>query len=167
MLASGATLTVLAPDPARARDVLERAGLEGASIFAIVRDYAELRRDGARFDAALSTHGFLHGTAASVRAALAELAGLLVSGAPCFLTLGSTGDPRFGRGVAADAQTWAPAEGSEAGVPHAYFDRAQALGALGAFAAAEVTRGSAAGTWAHDPHEAERIVHWFVRAAAR
>jgi hypothetical protein len=167
LLGSGAELTVLDDDPDRAARILARLGADGAKA-SLAGDLEQLRRDGPRFDAALSTHGFLHGTAEAVRGRLAGLASLLASGAPCRLTLGAASDPRFGDGLRLDAQTWAPADGPEAGVPHAYFDREQARAALAPFATAEIAQErGAAGAWAHDPLDAERIVHWFVRAVAR
>jgi hypothetical protein len=167
LLASRAALTIVDEDPARACAVLAQFGSDGRP--AVFRGgYADLGLLGTRFDAALSTHAFLHGKAADVLAGVAGLSSLLVPGALCYLTLGSTADPRFGCGTGLDARTWAAIDGPEAGVPHAYFDREQARAAFVPFASVEIAEGhGAAGTWAHDPLETGRIVHWFIRAVAR
>ena len=130
--------------------------------------YEEVPLLGGGFDAALSTHAYLHGTSEAVSNALRSLAERLVPGAPCYLTLGSAADPRFGCGRRLDAQSWAANDGPEAGVAHAYFDLEQARIALAPFASAEIVEGwASAGAWAHGPLEIERTVHWFVRAVAR
>ena len=54
--------------------------------------------------------------------ALAAIRARLRPGAPLFATFGSTRDPRFGRGTRVDAATYAPDDGAESGVPHAFFD---------------------------------------------
>jgi hypothetical protein len=142
---------------------------EAGADLAIANGYEELPPAlGGGFDAALSTHAFLHGTSDAVSSGLARLAGVLAPGAPCYLTLGSNADPRFGRGVRLDAGSWAPSEGPEAGIAHAYFTLEQARAALASFGSAEIAEGrAAAGAWAHAPEEIGRTVHWFVRAVAR
>jgi hypothetical protein len=169
LLAVQARLTIVDEDPERASAVLGRLGAaEAADLELVTGTYRDLERLRRGFDGALSTHAFLHGTFEAVSAALAVLADSLVPGAPCFLTLGTTADPRCGRGTRLDGGSWASSAGPEAGVPHAYFDRAQARAALAPFGSFEIAEGSgSAGTWAHDPLEAERILHWFVRAVAR
>lgn len=169
LLAARARCTIVDEDPARASAVLARLGAaEAVDLAPAGASYQDLARFGGGFDGALSTHVFLHGTVAAVSGALAVLAGSLSPGAPCFLTLGTTADPRCGHGTPVGDGSWAPSAGPEAGVPHAYFDREQARSALAPFASFEIAEGSgSAGTWAHEPFEAERIVHWFVRAVAR
>ncbi len=131
--------------------------------------YTQLPGGRETFVAALSTHGYLHGATAKLRAGLAELRRVLVPGAPVFLTLGSFNDPRFGFGTAFDEHTFAPGDGDEAGIPHAYFERDALDDLLRGFtieSADEVDATSIAGRWAHpdlDP-ETQRIVHWFVVA---
>lgn len=118
------------------------------------------------YAAALSTHGYLHGTVAKLRLGFAELRRVLRPGAPIFITLGSIKDPRFGLGVAVDDVTFAPGDGDEAGIPHPYFDRDGVLDVLQpAFTVeAHVERNvdDIVGRWAHTAL-AERW-HWFVRA---
>jgi hypothetical protein len=118
------------------------------------------------YAAALSTHGYLHGTVPKLRLGLAELRRVLRPGAPIFVTLGSIQDARFGLGVALDETTFAPGDGDEAGVPHAYFDRDGVLDLLApAFTAVtlrEVNVDDIAGRWAHSSPAGMR--HWFVVA---
>jgi hypothetical protein len=169
LFAVKAKLTIIDEDPGRASAFIARLGAaEAADFEPATGTYRDLERLGCGFDGALSTHAFLHGTREAVSAALAVLAASLAPGAPCFLTLGTTADPRYGDGTRVDAGSWAPSVGPEAGVPHAYFDREQARAALAPFGSFEIAEGSgSAGIWAHDPLEAQRIVHWFVRAVAR
>ena len=75
------------------------------------------------FDAAISTHGLLHGRVETVSANLAELRGLLGEGGLLCATFGSTADARYGAGERLDHATFAPRDGDEAGIPHAFFDR--------------------------------------------
>jgi hypothetical protein len=122
------------------------------------------------YDGALSTHALLHGTRASVAAAVAAARNRLRAGAPFFLTLGSTADPRFGTGLRIDESSWAPADGSEAGVAHLYLDEQGARELLAGFDVRSLVESSAAetaGRWAHGEAEAVRLVHWFVEAHKR
>jgi hypothetical protein len=122
-------------------------------------------RDG--YAAALSTHGFLHGTTAKLRLGIGDLRRVLKPGAPAYLTLGSLNDPRFGFGLALDERTFAPGDGPEAGIPHAFFERDGILDLFRGFtieSLEEVDVTTIVGTWAHPDPAAERIVHWFVVA---
>ena len=129
---------------------------------------APLAGAGAGFAAAISTHGLLHGTPPAIAARLRAIAGALDRGGLLFATFGSTHDARFGRGERIDASTYAPADGDERGVAHAYFDR-ERLGALLA-AAFEIEsleeRGvdDVAGAWAHAERPLAGAVHWFAIA---
>jgi hypothetical protein len=118
------------------------------------------------YGAALSTHGYLHGTVAKLRLGFAELRRVLRRNAPMLITLGSIADARFGLGVAVEDTTFAPGDGDEAGIPHAYFDRAGVIDVLApAFTVAslhEVNVDDIVGRWAHDAPTGMR--HWFVRA---
>lgn len=122
------------------------------------------------FDAALSTHAFLHGTAASVAAMLDAVAARLVRGAPLYGTFASTRDARFGKGTQIDEVTFAPVEGDEIGVAHVYFNEARLRELLGRRFAIESLEerdvDDIAGRWAHaqKPHGS---VHWFVQARKR
>jgi hypothetical protein len=118
------------------------------------------------YAAALSTHGYLHGTVAKLRLGFAELRRVLRPGAPIFITLGSIEDARFGLGVAIDEITYAPGEGDEAGIPHTYFDRAGVAEVLApAFTVEsleEVNVDDIVGRWAHETPAG--MWHWFVVA---
>jgi SAM-dependent methyltransferase len=128
--------------------------------------YTQLPFADATFAAALSTHGYLHGTVAKLRAGLAELRRVLRPGAIAYITLGSIEDERFGLGLALDDNTFAPGEGDEQGIPHAYFDRDGVVELLRGFEIRSLEHVDAAahvGRWAHaDP---SGIRHWFVTAA--
>jgi SAM-dependent methyltransferase len=116
---------------------------------------------------ALSTNALLHGAPADIARTLAAIRTCLRPGGLCYATFGSTRDPRFGRGRRVDDATFAPESGSEAGVPHAYFDERRLREVLDEFTVDEAYEASAAGTagaWAHAPEEAAGIVHWFVKA---
>ncbi len=118
------------------------------------------------YAAALSTHGYLHGTVDKLRLGFAELRRVLQPKAPAYFTLGSMRDARFGLGVAVDEVTFAPGDGDEAGIPHAYFDRDGALDVLkGTFSIDSLEEHNVdaiAGRWAHAmPRD---MWHWFVIA---
>ena len=85
--------------------------------------YTQLPGERDAYAGAFSSHGYLHGATAKVRAGLAELRRVLRAGAPIYITLGSIRDDRFGFGEAIDEWTFAPGDGPEMGIPHAYFDR--------------------------------------------
>ena len=130
--------------------------------------YTQLPGEHDAYAAAFSSHGYLHGASAKVRAGIAELRRVLVQGAPLFVTLGSINDERFGFGEALDEVTFAPGDGPEKGIPHAYFERETIIELLRGFTIEtldEVDATDIVGTWAHDPDE-ERlpIRHWFVVA---
>jgi hypothetical protein len=142
-------------------------GEAGLTVVAIPDEapYTQLAFPPRHFAGALSTHAYLHGTAAKIRLGLAELARVLQSGAPAFLTFGSIPDVRFGFGDALDAQTFAPGDGPEQGVPHAYFDRDTVTEALRPFTIVsleEVNVDEIVGKWAHLEDEPPGKVHWFA-----
>jgi SAM-dependent methyltransferase len=118
------------------------------------------------YAAALSTHGYLHGTTAKLRLGFAELRRVLRPGARIYITLGSIHDARFGLGIAYDETTFAPGDGDEAGVPHTYFDRAGAVDVLApAFTVEsldEVQVDAIVGRWAHE--RPSGMCHWFAVA---
>jgi hypothetical protein len=141
-------------------------GESGIPIVAIRDDESYTQLPGGRnaYAAALSTHGYLHGTTAKLRLGFAELRRVLHQGAPIFITLGSIHDERFGLGIACDENTFAPGDGDEAGVPHSYFDRAGVLDVLApAFIVEsldEVGVDAIVGRWAHPLPVG--MCHWFV-----
>jgi hypothetical protein len=166
LLAAGARIDLLEEDGPRARDLSARFAAEPR--VRIVRGrYGGPIPFAGSFDAALSTHALLHGTRTSVGAAVAAVRNRLASGAPFALTLGSVADPRYGAGRQVDVDAYAPLDGSERGVVHAYFNEAGVRALLDGFALESLDeRGAAesAGRWAHSDLEAERIVHWFAWA---
>ncbi len=130
--------------------------------------YTQLPGDRETYAAALSSHGYLHGSTAKVRAGLAELRRVLTAGAPIYITLGSIHDERFGFGEAIDEWTFAPGDGPEMGIPHGYFDRDTIVELLRGFTIEsldEVDATQIVGEWAHDPAlEPDPIRHWFAVA---
>ena len=116
---------------------------------------------------AISTHGYLHGNLAKLRAGFAELKRVLRTGAPIAITLGSIDDARYGFGIQIDEVTFAPGEGPEVGVPHAFLDRDSVLELLGGFGIdrlEEVDVDEIVGRWAHDEDDPGGRRHWFVEA---
>jgi SAM-dependent methyltransferase len=123
--------------------------------------YTQLPGERDSYAAGFSSHGYLHGATAKVRAGLAELRRVLRPGA-----LGSIHDDRFGFGEAIDEWTFAPGDGPEMGIPHAYFDRDTIVELLRGYkieSLDEVDATDVVGTWAH-PDSRERVLHWFVVA---
>jgi hypothetical protein len=124
------------------------------------------------YAAAFSSHGYLHGAVAKLRAGFAELHRVLAPGAPIALTLGSIHDERYGFGEAIDEWTFAPGDGPEKGVPHAYFEPdtiAELLRGFTIDSLEEVDATTIVGCWAHPPDEGgsppqAAIHHWFVEA---
>lgn len=130
--------------------------------------YTQLPGTHDSYAAGLSTHGYLHGTTAKLRAGFAELRRVLRQGAPIFITLGSIADARYGLGIPFDERSFAPGEGEEVGIPHAYFDRDGVTEVLEGFfkveTAEEVDVDEIVGRWAHGENDIAGRVHWFVRA---
>jgi hypothetical protein len=145
---------------------LVEAGIEVVSV-PDETPYTQLPGGRDRYGAALSTHAYLHGTEAKLRAGIAELRRVLRRGAPLFITLGSFKDARYGLGIPFDERSFAPGDGDEAGIPHAYFDRDGVVELLAGFAIEaleEVDVDAIAGRWAHPTDEISGRVHWFVQA---
>lgn len=123
------------------------------------------------FAGAVSSHGFLHGTAAEVAERLDALAAHLEPDAVLAATFGSVNDARFGRGTEIDPSTFAPDDGDEAGVAHAFFTQSQLCALLEPEYEIESMeeRGvdEIAGKWAHRKAPLSGAVHWFVLARRR
>jgi hypothetical protein len=133
----------------------------------IVAPYDELPACEVAYDGALSTNALLHGRASQIARTVATVRERLAPDAFFFATFGSVRDPRFGVGTRIDEATFTPASGSEAGIPHAYFDERRLRALLERFTIESIVEASAAetaGTWAHATDEAATIVHWFVRS---
>ena len=124
-----------------------------------------------RFAAAVSTHGLLHGTPQTIEARLDAIAEALEDGAPLYATFGSASDARFGAGRRLARWTYAPVDGDERGVAHAYFEREPLVALLERRFVIESLeeRGvdGVAGAWAHRTAPLEGAVHWFAVAAKR
>ena len=128
--------------------------------------YTQLPGGRNAYAAALSTHGYLHGSTDKLRIGFAELRRVLRPGAPVFITLGSLNDARFGFGLALDERTFAPGDGPEKGIPHAYFDRASIPEVLRGYTIESLTEtpvDEVVGRWAHAPAETG-LRHWFIVA---
>ncbi len=123
----------------------------------------------ARFAAALSSHGLLHGSPAKVAHKVAAIARRLEPGGLLYATFGSSRDERFGKGERIDAWTFAPAEGDERGVPHGYFDRQRLVSLLERCFTIESLEerdvDDVVGVWAHRESPPRGAVHWFAIAA--
>ena len=119
------------------------------------------------FDAALSTHALLHGTPATLTAAVEAIRALLKPGGRLYATFGSTRDARFGAGTRVADGVFAPLEGDEAGVAHTYWGEPQMRALLERFdiiELAEMPVDAIAGRWAHRQAPLHRAVHWMVVA---
>jgi hypothetical protein len=130
--------------------------------------YTQLPGTRENYGAGLSTHAYLHGASAKLRVGIAELRRVLRPGAPVYITLGSIKDARYGLGIPLDERSFAPGEGDEVGIPHAYFDRDGVIELLLGFAIEsmeEVDADEIVGRWAHGPDDdVAGRVHWFVVA---
>lgn len=119
-----------------------------------------------RFDAVLSTHGLLHGAPHSIEARVRAIANRLHADGLLFATFGSKRDSRFGRGERIDDSTFAPDDGDERGVPHAYFDRDQLRALLEPHFEIESLQQQGvddiAGPWAHRERPLAGACHWFL-----
>lgn len=167
--ASGLSVLELGGGSGRNTNALRAAGFY---VRAVSDDalHAPLGLSPASFDAALSTHGLLHGTRVHVRTLVHETSRALRPGAPAYFTFASTRDARFGRGKQIDENTYAPIEGDEAGVPHVFFDEKPLRELLEpAFAIEsldEVRADAVVGRWAHASMP-RGTVHWFAQLRKR
>lgn len=122
-----------------------------------------------RFAAALSTHALLHGTASIVAEKTAVIAQRLEPRGLLYATFGSSRDARFGKGERIDDWTFAPLEGAERGVAHAYFDREHLVALLEPLFMIESLEerdvDDVVGAWAHRDAPLRGAVHWFAIAA--
>ena len=119
------------------------------------------------FDAALSTHALLHGTPATLEAALRQIHAALRPGASLYATFGSKRDARYGQGRRIAAHVFAPEHGDETGVAHTYWDEAELRVLLEPFDALDLTEmqvDEIAGAWAHEKSPLAQAFHWMVVA---
>jgi hypothetical protein len=121
--------------------------------------------------ALLSSHGFLHGTRQAIEERLHRVAQWIEPGGLLYATFGSTNDARFGTGDRIDASTFAPNDGDERGVAHAFFTEPELCALLQPVFDVELMEERAvdevAGAWAHRQRPLSRAVHWFVIAKKR
>lgn len=121
------------------------------------------------FAAALATHALLHGTPETIGLRLREIARVVEPGGRLYATFGSTRDVRFRRGTRIDDATYAPVDGDEAGIAHAFFDEGRLRSLLSeAYTIVrieEVDVDEIAGKWAHTTTPLRNAVHWFVEAS--
>jgi SAM-dependent methyltransferase len=149
---------------------LERAGLS----VAIVSDDEAPAFDRTdplpSFDGIIASHGLLHGMATAMPRRVERLARRLRPGGWMCATFGSTADERFGVGDRFDDATFAPRDGDEMGVKHAYLDESALRTLLDAhFDIAILDRHDAAltaGRWAHS-QPLTGAVHWFFVGSVR
>jgi SAM-dependent methyltransferase len=151
---------------------LRRAGLCVVSIDdGTAESSVPLQAIDENFVAALSTHGLLHGAVPHVAAKLRSIAERLVPNGLLYATFGSAGDARFGHGERIDEWTYAPTEGDERGVAHAFFDRARLERLLEEHFTIETLEehrvDEVAGSWAHQQTPLIGAVHWFAIARKR
>lgn len=122
------------------------------------------------YEAALSTHAFLHGGAEDIAANVNAVALALKSGAPFYCTFGSVRDARFGRGTRIAASTFAPDDGDERGVAHTYFTETDLRALAGKHfeieSLNEVSVDEIVGRWAHSTAP-RGSVHFFLIAHKR
>jgi cyclopropane fatty-acyl-phospholipid synthase-like methyltransferase len=124
----------------------------------------------ASFDAALSTHALLHGTPATLEAALQQVHAALRPGASLYATFGSKRDARYGAGRRIAAHVFAPEDGDEIGVAHAYWDEPELRVLLEPFELIELIETQVdeiAGSWAHKKKPLAQAYHWMVIARRR
>jgi hypothetical protein len=168
----GGRILEFAAGSGRNGEALSRAGFTVVAI----DDSTAASEDGLEsvtgpFDAVLSTHGLLHGTIATVGANVAAIARLLPANGLLCATFGSVRDARFGMGSRIDASTYAPLDGDERGVAHAFFTQAQLRTLLDRWFVIESLDERAvdeiAGSWAHRELRLSEAVHWFAIARRR
>jgi SAM-dependent methyltransferase len=158
---------------ARVLDFGSGSGRNGAALQAAGFRVCAVTDDGVRefvprerFDAAVTTHALLHGSAGDIGAMLQKIAASLKNGAPLYATFGSKADARYGKGTRVDDDTYVPDSGDERGVAHTYFDESQLRSLIERWFVVESIEEHAVdevvGTWAHGQRP-QGTVHWFVR----
>jgi SAM-dependent methyltransferase len=165
LLAAGLAVTSVDDDHERTAAARER--FAEARVTFVTSAYTQLGGRAPRYAGAISTHALLHGNALKIATILFHVHRLLLDGAPFYATFGSKRDARFGEGLRIDDDTFAPANGSEQGVPHVYYGEAQLREALSPFFSVEsleeVGVDAIVGRWAH-AQQPEGSVQWFLRA---
>ncbi len=150
----------------RNSDAMHRAGVQVVSLDdERAGSASEIVAEGTRFDGVLATHALLHGTPQSVAERVAAVDRVLAPGGLFYATFASTHDARYGGGKRVADDTYAPAEGDEAGVSHVYYDESRLRAILTPYFHVESLEERAvddvAGTWAHPHNPLRGAVHWF------
>lgn len=129
------------------------------------------KRERDAFAAVIATHALLHGTPTSIARRLRWLSTALAHDGLLYATFGCIADARFGVGRRIDRHTFAPSNGDEAGVAHAYFSQDEVRALLSPLFAIEsleaVQADTVAGRWAHATAPLRGAVHWFIVARRR
>ena len=169
--AGGARVIDFASGSGRNARALRAAGFEVAEIGDADASARAIECIAGTFAAALSTHGLLHGTDEVIGAAVEAIAGKLEPGGRLFATFGSVRDARFAQGLQIQPFVYAPADGDERGIPHAFFDESRLRALLEErFDLESVEERNAdeiAGDWAHREKPLRSSAHWFVQARKR
>lgn len=167
----GARVIDFASGSGRNARALRTAGFEVAEIGDADATAATIEGASGSFAAALSTHGLLHGTLEVIEAAVEAIAAKLAPGGRLFATFGSVRDARFEQGLEIQRFVYAPLDGDERGIAHAFFDESRLRALLeGRFALESVEERNAdevAGDWAHREKPLRNSAHWFVHARKR
>lgn len=172
VLGAGGTRVIdFASGSGRNARALRAAGFEVAEIGDADATALTIERTSGRFAAALSTHGLLHGTVEVIGALVEAIAAKLEPRGRLFATFGSVRDARFAQGLEIQRFVYAPLDGDERGVAHAFFDEPRLRALLeGRFALESVEERNAdeiAGDWAHREKPLQSSAHWFVHARKR
>lgn len=169
--AGGARVIDFATGSGRNARALRAAGFEVVEIGDTAASAASIEHANGSFAAVLSTHGLLHGTVAAIDASLEAIAAKLEPGGRLFATFGSTRDARFAHGAEIERFVYAPLDGDERGVPHAFFDEPRLYSLLerrfALDSAEERNADEIVGDWAHGEKPLRGSAHWFVRARKR
>jgi SAM-dependent methyltransferase len=112
----------------------------------------------AMFDAVVSTYVIHHNTLDNIRRCVAEMHRVLVSGGKALLVVQSKRGYRYGRGTPLEPDTFLPDTGSDAGIPHHFFDEAGVRDLLSAFTILQLEPREGSGESGH------RHAHWVVVA---
>ena len=141
----------------------------GLTVVAIEDEAAEadaLQEMPDRFDAAVSTHGLLHGMPDAIALRVGTIAEHLHIGGLLYAAFGSTRDTRCGNGRRLGDWTFAPLDGDERDVAHTYFDRDRLAALLAQHfeieSLEEAGVDDVAGRWAHTIEPLHGAVHWFT-----
>jgi SAM-dependent methyltransferase len=85
------------------------------------------------FDGVLSTHVIHHGTVEEIGRTVHEIYRVLSEGGLVFLIVLSNNDPRIGKGIFLEPNTWIVQAGDERGIAHHFFSKEELMKLLGKF----------------------------------